>query len=114
MYRFDTNRPYNQPIVAPILSSVDYKLNLYIPVCHTNRRPIKNMIGVVMNRLVGMALKSLFSLTPSNTLWVNCHIIYDCWWYVRMRKFVQIFSPMNVIAHFNIRVTVTYFLVKYS
>ena len=34
----------------------DYKLNLYIPVYHTNRRPIKNMIGVAMNRLVGMAL----------------------------------------------------------
>ena len=32
--------------------------NLYIPVCHTNRRSIKNMIGVVVNRLVGMTLNS--------------------------------------------------------
>ena len=30
---------------------------MYIPVCHTNRRPIKNTIGMVMNRLVGMVLK---------------------------------------------------------
>ena len=36
--------------------TADYKLNLCIPVYYTNRRPIKNMIGVVMNRLVGMAL----------------------------------------------------------
>ena len=31
--------------------------NIYIPVYHTNRRSIKNMIGVVVNRLVGMGLK---------------------------------------------------------
>ena len=36
--------------------SADYKQNLYIPVYRTNRRPIKNTIGVVMNRLVGMGL----------------------------------------------------------
>ena len=36
--------------------SADYKLNLYIPVYHTNRRLIKNTIAVVMNRLVGMGL----------------------------------------------------------
>ena len=29
-----------------------------MPVYHTNRRPIKNTIGVVMNRPVGMALKT--------------------------------------------------------
>ena len=33
------------------------RLNLYIPVSHTNRRSIKNMIGVVVKRLVGMGLK---------------------------------------------------------
>ena len=33
-----------------------FKLNMYIPVYHTNRRPIKNTIGVVINCLVGMAL----------------------------------------------------------
>ena len=32
--------------------STDYKLNPYIAVSHTNRRPIKNMIGVVVSRLV--------------------------------------------------------------
>ena len=31
-------------------------LNLYIPVYHTNGRSIKNMIGVVLSRLVGMGL----------------------------------------------------------
>ena len=29
---------------------------MYIPVYHTNRRPFKNTIGVVINRLVGMGL----------------------------------------------------------
>ena len=37
--------------------TADYRLNLYITVCHTNKRPIKNTIGVVMDRLVGMGLK---------------------------------------------------------
>ena len=32
---------------------------MYITVYHTNRQPIKDTIGVVMNRLVGMALKNL-------------------------------------------------------
>ena len=41
--------------------SVDYRLNLYIAVCHTNRRSLKNMISVVVNRLVGMGLKHSFS-----------------------------------------------------
>ena len=26
-----------------------FRLNMYIPVSHTNRRPIKNLIGMVMN-----------------------------------------------------------------
>ena len=30
---------------------------MYILVSHTNRRPINNMIGVVMNRLVSMGHK---------------------------------------------------------
>ena len=38
--------------------SADYKLSLYIPVCHTNRRSIKKKIGVVVDRLVAMGLKS--------------------------------------------------------
>ena len=29
---------------------------MYIPVCHTNGRPVKNTIGVVVNCLVGMGL----------------------------------------------------------
>ena len=57
MYRFDINRRYNRPIVPTADCTADYKLNLCISVYHTNRRPIKNMIGVVMNRLVGMALR---------------------------------------------------------
>ena len=35
----------------------DYRSNMYIPVYHTNGRSIKNKIGVVINRLVGMGLK---------------------------------------------------------
>ena len=30
---------------------------MYVPVSHSNGRSIKNIIGVVMNRLVGMGLK---------------------------------------------------------
>ena len=45
--------------------STDYKSNLYIPVCHTNRRPIKNTISVVVNRLVGMALKGYLQLSEA-------------------------------------------------
>ena len=36
--------------------SADYKLNLYIPVCHTNRRSIKKKIGVVVDRLAVVGL----------------------------------------------------------
>ena len=53
MYRFDLNR---WPIVQRI--GRRFRSNLYILVYHTNRQPIKNTIGVVMNRLVGMGLKS--------------------------------------------------------
>ena len=51
MYRFDLNR---WPIVQRI--GRRFRSNLYILVYHTNGRPIKNTIGVVMNRLVGMGL----------------------------------------------------------
>ena len=44
---FDLNRHYNQPIVPSI------------PVYHTNGRFIKNKIGMVMHRLVGMGPKAL-------------------------------------------------------
>ena len=33
-----------------------FQLNMYIPVCHTNKRPIQNVFGVVTNRLVGIGL----------------------------------------------------------
>ena len=36
--------------------SADSDQTLYIPVYHTNRRSIKHMIGMVVNRLVGMGL----------------------------------------------------------
>ena len=35
---------------------------MYIPASHTNRQPIKNTIGVVVNRLVGVGLKQTFFL----------------------------------------------------
>ena len=52
MYRFDFNQ-------LPILWTIShhFKSNLYIPVYHTNRRPIRNTIGVIKNRLVGMGLE---------------------------------------------------------
>ena len=54
MYMFDLNR-------RPILWTIGHRFrsNMYIPVYHTNRRPITNTIGLVKNRLVGMALKGL-------------------------------------------------------
>ena len=47
MYMFDLNRP-------PIFCMIDgrFRSNMYIAVYHTNRRPIKNTIDVVKNRLV--------------------------------------------------------------
>ena len=37
-------------------------LNMYIPASHTNGRSIKHMIGVVVNRLVGMGRRGVESL----------------------------------------------------
>ena len=54
MYIFDLNRGYNWPIVAQSMYSSDCRSDMYIPVCHANGRYIKNMIGMVLNRLVGM------------------------------------------------------------
>ena len=61
---------------------------MYIPVCHTNRRPFTNTIGVVMNRLVGMALYGWLMGTPytcdlhggglSCLLTMNIVIRFDC------------------------------------
>ena len=56
MYMFDLNQRYNRhynwcykrPIVAPIY--------VYIPGYHTNGRSLENMIGVVVNHLVGVGL----------------------------------------------------------
>ena len=60
MYRFDLNR-------LPILWTIghQFKSNLYIPVYHTNRRPIRNTIGVIKNRLVGTGLKSALDMTKT-------------------------------------------------
>ena len=54
MYSFDLNR-------LPILWTIGHclKSNLYIPVYHTNRQPIRNTIGVIKDRLVGMGLKAI-------------------------------------------------------
>ena len=41
-----------------------FRLNRHIPVSHTNRRPIENTISVVMNRLVGMGLKTARVVRP--------------------------------------------------
>ena len=46
--------------IAPI-----HMKHVYIPVSHTNRLPIKNTIGVVMNRLVGMSLNNTGGLPLS-------------------------------------------------
>ena len=55
MYMFDMNRRYNH-------SMGQLKLNMYNLVSHTNKRSVKDMIGVVVNRLVGMGLLYLLSL----------------------------------------------------
>ena len=52
------NRRYNWPLYRRFI------LNMYISVYHTNQRPIKNMIGVVMNRLVGMGLTNISHIAP--------------------------------------------------
>ena len=56
MYMFNMDRLYNQPIVASIVSPI-------VPPNHikhvqSNGQPIKDMIGVVVNRLVGMGFKT--------------------------------------------------------
>ena len=47
---------------------------MYIPVCHTNRQPVQNTIGVVMNRLVGMGLKILHDLNVKSVVIVSFHV----------------------------------------
>ena len=45
-------------IGAMVSATIDlFVLNISIPVSHINRRSIKIIIGVVVNRLVGMGLK---------------------------------------------------------
>ena len=44
---FDMNRPIVQPTVPPIR-------DMYIQVSHNYGRSMKNMIGMVVNQLVGM------------------------------------------------------------
>ena len=50
-----------------IIQRIDrqFRTKIYIPVSHTNGRSIKNMIGVVVNRLVGIGLKGPYPLGPS-------------------------------------------------
>ena len=59
---FDLNR-------WPIIQRIGRRLrsNMHILVYHTYRRPIKNTIGVAVNRLVGMGLKQL-QLPVSNNI----------------------------------------------
>ena len=52
MYMFDVNRRYDRPYNRPILSTNSDQTYMYIPVSHTNRRSIRNRIGV-MNCLMG-------------------------------------------------------------
>ena len=59
MHMFDMNRQYSRPIVAPIVALIVSRSNMYITVYHTNKRSIKDTIGVVVNRLVGIGLKPL-------------------------------------------------------
>ena len=58
---FDLNR---RPIIQRI--GRRFRSNMYIPVYHTNGRSIKNMIGVVKNRLVGMGLYICEDLGKTN------------------------------------------------
>ena len=74
---FDLNR-------RPILLTIGrrFRSNMYIPVYHTNRRPIKNTIGLVKNRLVGMALYSvsivclLFIIKINDDILIVAHYNY--------------------------------------
>ena len=56
---------------AGTISRSNLCLGLY-PI-HTNRRPIKNMVGVVMNRLVGMGLKKVAKKVVKK-LQLNCYL----------------------------------------
>ena len=42
-----------------------------------NGRPIKNMIGVVMNRLVGMGLKSMSRIRQSGPFDIDGAVVAD-------------------------------------
>ena len=55
MYRFDLNRCIKSANFMGEMAPI-HKKNLYIPVFHTNWRSPKDMVGVVMNCLVGMGL----------------------------------------------------------
>ena len=48
--------------------SADFRSNMYIAVSHTNGRCIKNKIGVVINRLVGMGPKGTIEITNKGLL----------------------------------------------
>ena len=79
-----------------------FRSNMYIPVYHTNGRSIKNMIGVVVNRLAGMgrvrpelrAKVSIFDLVSPNRRFTN--VIYTDT------------SPVQVTSKLNIK-QLTYF-----
>ena len=49
-----------------IVDMISRRFRLNISVYHTNRRPIKNTIGVVMNRLVVKALKPFLTWSSQN------------------------------------------------
>ena len=52
MYMFNMDRRYKRPIVAPIVSPIQIK-HVHSSVAY---QPIKDMIAVVLNCLVGMGL----------------------------------------------------------
>ena len=47
---------YSESALPSALQSSDCRLNMYIPVYHTNGRYIRDTIGAIMNCLVGMGL----------------------------------------------------------
>ena len=76
MYIFDFNRRYNRR---------RYRSIMYIPVSHTNWGSIKNTIGVVVNRLVGMGLKEYIKLDELPALRYNCSLYQTgvpAWYYL--------------------------------
>ena len=65
MYMFDLDWRYNRHY-----NWRQFRSNMYIPVSHTNGGSIKNTIGVIMNRLVGMGLKGhTHRVPPSPSDW---------------------------------------------